>query len=41
MKTAARDYDGMRLRIFGECPDFGEIVQPLHAIEVQITSPAK
>jgi len=36
MKAAARDYEGMRLMIFGERPDFGEMVEQLRALEAEI-----
>lgn len=36
MKAVARDYEGMRLMIFGERPEFADMIEGLRALEVEI-----
>jgi hypothetical protein len=38
LKAVTRDYDGMRLMIFGERPDFRVIVEELRALEAEINA---
>ena len=38
MKAVVRDYDGMRLMIYGERPDFDEIMTGLRALETEINA---
>ncbi|MEI6166458.1 MAG: hypothetical protein WCS52_04630 [bacterium] len=38
MKAVVRDYDGMRLMIYGERPDFDEIMTGLKALETKINA---
>jgi hypothetical protein len=36
MKTVAKDYEGMRLMIFGERPDFRDMVEQIRTLEAEI-----
>ncbi|MBU4212632.1 MAG: nucleotidyl transferase AbiEii/AbiGii toxin family protein, partial [Verrucomicrobia bacterium] len=37
-KAVVKDYEGMRMMIFGECPDFRDIVEQLRALEAEINT---
>jgi hypothetical protein len=36
LKIVAKDYEGMRRMIFGECPDFREIIEQVRTLEAEI-----
>ncbi len=38
MKAVARDYEGMRLMIFGERPEFADMIEGLRALEAEINA---
>ena len=38
MKVVTKDYEAMQVMIFGERPDFGEIVEQIRALEAEINA---